>query len=145
MRRTHIFVHVDDGFMFGPKNEVLKLVELLSKQVLMRITGRMEETGDKMYFLGRVIERTARGYPVEANPKYIRNVINVLGLEEAKPVMTPSVKRTPTTESLVELEGERRAMYRTVVGKTVVHVPGTSRRHVQREGNSKKDHVSNRE
>ena len=99
------------------ENEVLKLVELLSKQVLMRITGRMEKTGDKIYFLGRVIERTARGYSVEANPKYIRNVINVLGLEEAKPVMTPSVKRTPTTESLVELEGERRAMYRTVVGK----------------------------
>ena len=114
---TNIFVHVDDGLMFGPKNEVLKLVELLSKQVLMRITGRMEKTGDKIYFLGRVIERTARGYSVEANPKYIRNVINVLGLEESKPVMTPSVKRTPTTESLVELEGERRAMYRTVVGK----------------------------
>ena len=30
---------------------------------------------------------------------------------------TPSVKRTPTTESLVELESERRAMYNTVVGK----------------------------
>ena len=65
----------------------------------------MEKTGDKIYFLGRVIER------------YIRNVINVLGFEEAKPVKTPSVKRTPTTESLVELEGEKRAMYRTVVGK----------------------------
>ena len=113
----NIFVHVDDGLMFGPKSEVLKLVELLSKQVLMRNTGRMEKTGDNIYFLGRVIERTARGYSVEANPKYIQNVMNVLGLEEAKPVMTPSVKRTPTTESLVELEGERRAMYRTVVGK----------------------------
>ena len=44
-------------------------------------------------------------------------MINLLGLEEAKPVMTPSVKRTLTTESPVELEGERRAMYRTVVGK----------------------------
>ena len=97
------------------------------------------------YFLGRVIERKARGYSVEANPKYIRNVINVSGLEESKPVMTPSVKRTPTTESLVELEAERRAMYRTVVRKTVVHVPGASRRHVQRAGNSKKDHMSNRE
>ena len=106
---------VDDWLMFGPRTEVLKLVELLSNQVLMRITGRMEKTGDKIYFLGRVIERTARGYSVEANPKYIQNVMNVLGLEEAKPVMTPSVKRTPTTESLVELEGERRAMYRTVV------------------------------
>ena len=114
---TNIFVHVDDGLMFGPKYEVLKLVELLSKQVLMRITGRMEKTGDEFYFLGRAIERTARAHSVEASPKYIRNVINVLGLEEAKPVMTPSVKRTSTTESLVELEGERRAMYRTVVGK----------------------------
>ena len=101
--------------LFGPRSEVLKLVELLSKQVLMRIIGRMEKMGDKIYFLGRVIERTARGYSVEANPKYIRNVINVLGLEEAKPVMTPKVKWTPPTESLVELEGERRAMYRTVV------------------------------
>ena len=53
---------------------------------------------------------------MDANPKYIRNVINVLGLEEAKPVMTPSVKRTPTTESLIKPESERRAMYRTVVG-----------------------------
>ena len=37
-------------------------------------------------------------------------------MEEAKLVTTLSVKRTPTTESLVELESERRAMYRTVVG-----------------------------
>ena len=90
---TNIFVHVDDGLIFGPKNEVLKLVELLSKQVLIRITGRMEKKGDKIYFLGRVIERTARRYSVEANPKYIRNVINVLGLEEAKPAMTLRVRR----------------------------------------------------
>ena len=54
---------------------------------------------------------------MEANPKYIRDVIAVPGLGEAKLKTTPSVKRTPTTESLVELENERRAMYRTVVGK----------------------------
>ena len=112
---THNFIHVDDGLLFGPRSEVLKLVELLSKKVLMRIVGRMEKLGDKNFFLGRVIERTARGYAVDANPKLIRDVIAVLGLEEAKLVTTPSVKRTPTTESLVELENERRAMYRTVV------------------------------
>ena len=58
---------------------------------LMRIKGRMEKTSDKN-FLGRVIERRTRGYSVEANTKYIRNVINVLGLEESKPVMTPDVE-----------------------------------------------------
>ena len=66
--------------MFGPKNEVLKLVELLSKQILMRITRRMEKTGEKIYFPDRVFERKARGYSVEANPKYIRNVMNIFGL-----------------------------------------------------------------
>ena len=34
---TNIFVHVDDGLLFGPRSEVLKLVELLSEQVLMTI------------------------------------------------------------------------------------------------------------
>ena len=131
--------------MFGPKNEVLKLVELLSKQVLMRITRRMEKTSDKIYFLDRVIERAARRYSVEANRKYIRNVINVLGLEEAKPVMTPSVKRTPTTESLVELEGERRAMYRIVVGKLLYMCQERADVMYSMKENSKKDHMSNRE
>ena len=53
---------------------------------------------------------------MEADPKYLRDVIAVLGLEEGKLVTIPSVKMTPTTESLVELENEKRAMYRTVVG-----------------------------
>ena len=45
----------------------------------------------KIFFLGRVIERTTRGYSVEANLKYIRDVITVLSLEEAKPVTTASM------------------------------------------------------
>ena len=31
----------------------------------------MKKLSDKIFFLGRVIERTARGYSVKANPKYI--------------------------------------------------------------------------
>ena len=38
--------------------------------------------------------------------------------------MTPSVKRTSTTESLVEMEGERRAMHRTVVAKLLYMCQG---------------------
>ena len=81
----------------------------------MRIVGRMEKLGDRIFFLGRVIERTARGFSVEANPKCIRDVIVVLGPEDSRPVSTPCVRRT--TESLVELENEKRAVYRTAVGK----------------------------
>ena len=91
----NIFIHVDDGLLFGPRSEVLRSFELLSKQVLMRIVEPMGKLGDKISFLGRVIERTARGYLVEANPKYIRDVIAVLGQEDSRPMSTPSVKRTP--------------------------------------------------
>ena len=54
---------------------------------------------------------------MEANPKYIRDVVALLGLEDARPVSHPSVNKTPTTESMVELENERRATYVTAVGK----------------------------
>ena len=59
----------------------MKLVELLPKQVLMRIIGRVEKLDDNNFFLSRVIERTARGYSGEANPKYTRDMITVLGLD----------------------------------------------------------------
>ena len=113
----NIFIHVDDGLLFGPNIELQRLIKHMSRQVMMRIVGKLVQQNDQAFFLGRVIRRAVRGYSVEANPKYIRDVIAVLGLEEAKPVATPSVKRTPTTESLSELENERRAVYRTAVGK----------------------------
>ena len=87
---TNIFVHVDDVLMFGPKSEVLKLFELLLKHVLMRITGRIEKTGDKNYFLG---SDRANGTRILA--------INVLSLEEARPVMTRSV---PTESDEMNLQ-----------------------------------------
>ena len=60
----NIFIHVDDGLLFGPRIDVLQSVELLSKHILTRIVGRMEKLRDKIFFLGRVIERTTRGYSV---------------------------------------------------------------------------------
>ena len=55
-----------------------------------------------------VIARTADEFSVEANPKYIRDV-----MKDSRPVTTPSAKRTPTTQSLVELANEKRAVCRT--------------------------------
>ena len=59
--------------------------------------------------------RTARGDSVEAKPEYIRHVFADLGLGNSGPVATPSVKRTPTTESPIELD--KRVLHKTAVGK----------------------------
>ena len=82
---------------------------------MMRIVRRLAQLDDQIFFLGRVIVRTARGYSVEANPKYIRDVIAVRGLEDSRPVATSSVKRTSSTEPPVDLENVKRAVYRTAV------------------------------
>ena len=50
---TNVFIHVDDGLLFGPRSEVSKLEELLSKQVLLGIVGRMENLGDKNFIPGQ--------------------------------------------------------------------------------------------
>ena len=71
---VNIFIHVDDGLLFGPNSDLQRLIEHLSRQVMMRIVGRLVELNDQVFFLGRVIKRTVR-YHVEANPKYIRDVI----------------------------------------------------------------------
>ena len=89
----NIFVHVEDGLLFSPNTELPRLIEHLSSQVMMRIVGRLAQQSDHVFFLDRVIMRTARGYSVEVNPKCIRDVVTVLGLEDAKPVATPIVKR----------------------------------------------------
>ena len=51
----NIVTYVDDGLLFGPRIEVLRLVVFLSNPVMMRIAGRMDRLGDQFFFLGRVI------------------------------------------------------------------------------------------
>ena len=64
---------------------------------MMRTVVRLERLGDYIF------------HSVEANPKYNRDVIAVLGVEVSRPVAL-------TTGSLVELENEKRAVHRTPVG-----------------------------
>ena len=50
---------------------------------MMRSVGRLAQLDDQILVLGKVTVRTAREYSVEANPKYMRDVIAVLGLEDS--------------------------------------------------------------
>ena len=63
------------------------------------------------------------GQSVAANPKHIRAVIALLGLDDAKPSKRPSVKRTLTTESLIELENEKTCVLLCSVAVCNVTVP----------------------
>ena len=87
----------------------------------MRIVGRMEKLGDKMLFLGRVIERTARGYAVEANLKYRRDCCAWSGRLETS---ADSEREEDATDRVTGRAGDREAScVQNSREKAVVHVP----------------------
>ena len=84
------FLHVDDGLLLGPSWTVHWLIEHVTRQ------NHDMEYGKTSKAEGSVrLGSTARGDTAEANPKYIRDVVAVLGLEDFNSFATQSVKRTP--------------------------------------------------
>ena len=56
-----VLLHVADGMLVGRNLEVHQLIEQVSNQVMIRIPGQLEQLNDQVFFLDRVIVRTARG------------------------------------------------------------------------------------
>ena len=46
----NIFIHVDDGLLFGPGSELQRSIEHPSSQVMMRIVGRLVQQNDQLFF-----------------------------------------------------------------------------------------------
>ena len=71
-----MFSHVDDGLMFGPSIQIIPLILALVDSSRDAHCGRrLAQLDDQIFSLGRVIVRTTRGYSVEANPMFFRDVI----------------------------------------------------------------------
>ena len=47
----NVFLHVDDGLLIGPSIGILRSIEFLSKQVMMRAVGRLARLGDPIFLL----------------------------------------------------------------------------------------------
>ena len=87
-----MFLHVDDGLLLGTSWTVQWVIEQLARQIMTRIVGKLQKLDDQ-FVLGWMV-MTARGHTAEANPKYIRDLNAVLGLEDFNSFATQSVKRT---------------------------------------------------
>ena len=112
---------VDEGLLFGPSSELQRLIEHLSSHVMMRIVGRRCNRTIKFLLWAEWSCEQFVGTRLKRHRSTSDMTSLVLGLEDAEPVVTPSVKRTPTTESLVELVNETRAVHRTTV-ENVLHM-----------------------
>ena len=117
-------MHVGDGLLFGPNIEIQPLIEHLSTQSHDAHCGT-NGTAGRSNVLSCLGDRKNRSWILGCNEFEVHpRRITMLGLEDSRPVASPSVKRTPPTESLVELENDRRAVYKTAVGK-LLHMLST--------------------
>ena len=109
-------VHLDDVHGFGPDPQVQKFKEDLAAHIWFRDGGGHHEGGehDNLKLLRK---RLNGALTIESNPKYFDAVLELLGLEGAKDVPTPSVpghKEKLTTGEL--LDSPETTVYRQCVG-----------------------------
>ena len=83
-------VHMDDVYGFGPGLQVEKLKEDLAAHIWFRDDGVHHKSTENDH-----LKRFRKGFSgvmtIENNPKYLDAVLELLGLEGAKDVPTPSV------------------------------------------------------
>ena len=83
-------VHKDDVHGFGPDPQVEKFKEDLAAHIWFR-DGGIHREGAEYDHLKRFRKRLDGVMTIESNPKYLDAVLELLGLEGAKDVPTPSV------------------------------------------------------
>ena len=96
---------MDDVHGFGPDPQVEKFKEDLAAHIWFR-DGGVHREGAEYDHLKRFRKRLDGVVTIESNPKYLDAVLELLGLEGAKDVPTPSVlarKEKLTTGELLSL------------------------------------------
>ena len=95
-----IVVHGDDFTALGEDEDLNWYESELSKYFELKIRGRVgpEASDDKeMRILNRILRIDSEGLKYEADPRHAEIIVKSLGIESAKPVISPGVK-TPFDE-----------------------------------------------
>ena len=90
-----IMVHGDDFVGVGSPEDLKATREVLNDKYKIKVEtlgGGTEDTKE-IRVLNKVLRYTEKGVELEADPRHAELVIRQLGLEEAKPSITPGVKR----------------------------------------------------
>ena len=89
-RQVGMEVHMDDAHGFGPDPQVQKFKEDLAAHFWFH-DGGVHHNGAEYDHLKRFRKKLNGAVTIESKPKYLRAVLELVGLEGAKDVPTPSV------------------------------------------------------
>ena len=83
------WVHVDDFFLTGPREERKRILEKLGEIFEMKVTVDLDKDGDHGTLIGRRLIKTEQGFAIETSAEQTKEVVKELGLETAKPASSP--------------------------------------------------------
>ena len=119
-----VLSYVDDLLYLGSTEASTKFYSDLSKHLLIRPTGDLNEDGKSVYFLGRNLRRTSEGISLAAPQEYYDDILQTLRIDKGNPTRTTGsadVKLPGDGVSL--LSKEDHAVYRSCVGKILWLAP----------------------
>jgi len=112
-----LVIHVDDVVATGSRKVREEFFTDIQKEFNMKHITHIDEVGDCVKVLGRMVRKTAGGFAVETAPGYVEDMIKELGLETAKVTATPGVDDKIKEDR--ELDSYEHRLYRSIVGKAL--------------------------
>ena len=117
-RRIVTVVHGDDFTSSGTEEDLLWLRDKLSEQFETKtnFVGHKEGMPEEGKVLNRILRATAAGFELEADPRHAEMVIEKLGLQAAKGVVTPGTDEQFQSEE-VNLQKDEITDYRSLAAR----------------------------
>ena len=115
-RQLYVLAYVDDLMFFGSEVDVSALVQDLQKDLLLKMTGTLNEN-QSVIFLGRNLRRTSTFISVGMSPAYIDNMLELYGLKQCRSSLAPGTDTLRKQLDSEPLSAEDHKRFRRVVGQ----------------------------
>ena len=114
-----ILAYVDDLMLLGKHDDIKNMYEQLAKQFIMKVTGRLDNDGDEVKFLGRILRRCIDAVYFTMPDGYFDEAFNMfkLGKGSTNFAKTPGSKTEKSTANDDLLNAADHRLYRRFVGK----------------------------
>ena len=116
-KELYVLAYVDDLLIIGNLEKSKEFVEQLKKELLVKITGKLEP-GTEHSFLGRRLRHNGDSVDILMSQQYLEELLDLCKMNSANPVNTTgsaALKRIHDADC--PLEPDEHSMFRTAVGK----------------------------
>ena len=89
----------------------------ISKDLLLKHTGQLHDTGDTVNMLGMMLQRRSDGIMIYESAEYYTPIVQDNGLHKANSVNAPGTSTPRPDDSVELLSSDGHSKYRRTVGK----------------------------